>query len=60
MESIKPTRSELIRLKKNIKLAKGGHRLLKKKRDGLIMEFFELMKKAKMVRYELQKRYKAT
>jgi V/A-type H+/Na+-transporting ATPase subunit D len=50
---IKPTRSELLKLKIQIKLAKSGHSLLKKKRDGLILEFFELLKEAKSVRSEL-------
>ena len=54
---IKPTRSELIKLKKQIKLAKSGHSLLKKKRDGLILEFFELLKKAKSVRQDLADAY---
>lgn len=55
---IKPTRSELIKLKKRIKLAKSGYNLLKKKRDGLILEFFELLKKAKTIRQELVACYK--
>jgi V/A-type H+-transporting ATPase subunit D len=54
---IKPTRSELIKLKKKIKLAKSGYNLLKKKRDGLILEFFEVMKKAKTLRQELTDEY---
>jgi len=55
---IKPTRSELMKLKKRITLAKSGHNLLKKKRDGLVIEFFEIMKRAKTVRKELTEAYK--
>jgi len=54
---IKPTRSELIKLKKRIKLAKSGYNLLKKKRDGLILDFFEILKKAKTLRQELVQDY---
>ena len=58
--NIKPTRSELIKLNKQIKLAKSGHSLLKKKRDGLILEFFEVLKNAKSVRNMLAKNYTAS
>ncbi len=58
MENIKPTRSELMKLKNRIKLAKSGYNLLKKKRDGLILEFFEILKRAKTVRQELTEIYK--
>ena len=57
-QDIKPTRSELLKLKKQIKLAKSGYSLLKKKRDGLILEFFEILKKAKTLREELVNEYK--
>ena len=57
-QDIKPTRSELLKLKKQIKLAKSGYNLLKKKRDGLILEFFEVLKKAKTLRQDLVDEYK--
>lgn len=56
-ESIKPTRSELMKLKNRIKLATSGYNLLKKKRDGLILEFFEILKRAKSVRQGLTEEY---
>ncbi|MDW7733370.1 MAG: V-type ATP synthase subunit D [Methanolobus sp.] len=56
-KDVKPTRSELIELKKKIKLSQSGHKLLKMKRDGLILEFFEILSKAKDVRTELDAAY---
>jgi V/A-type H+-transporting ATPase subunit D len=56
-DNIKPTRSELLDLKKKIALSQSGHKLLKMKRDGLILEFFEIMEKAKNARSELMKSY---
>ncbi len=40
---IKPTRSELIKLKGRIKQTKNGYKLLKMKRDGLFHEFRQLL-----------------
>ena len=40
---IKPTRSELIKLKGRIKQTKNGYKLLKMKRDGLFHEFRTLL-----------------
>ena len=40
---IKPTRSELINLKRRIKQTKNGYNLLKMKRDGLFFEFRQLL-----------------
>jgi len=58
VQDVKPTRSELLRIKKQIKLAKSGYSLLKRKRDGLILEFFEILKKAKTLRQELVAEYR--
>lgn len=58
MTDIKPNRSELIKLKRRIKLAKSGYNLLKKKRDGLILAFFEILKEAKTLRLDLVAEYK--
>ena len=53
---VKPTRMELIETKRKIKL-KSGYKLLKMKRDGLIMEFFELLPKVKDLRSQLSVLY---
>ena len=47
---ITPTRSVLLDLKRRIKLSQSGHKILKMKRDGLIIEFFEVMEKARQMR----------
>ncbi len=53
MQQFKPTRMELLRTKKRINLAKKGHKLLKQKRDVLIMEFFSVLKDVKQLRKKM-------
>jgi len=48
-KEVKPTRSELLQIKKKIKLTQSGHKILKMKRDGLILEFFKILEQAKEV-----------
>lgn len=50
---VKPTRSELIATKRKITLSRSGHKLLKMKRDGLIMEFFKILPQVKDMRGKL-------
>lgn len=47
---ITPTRSVALDLKKRIKLSQSGHKILKMKRDGLILEFFDILEKAREMR----------
>lgn len=57
LRDIKPTRSELIGLKRRIKLSERGYKILKMKRDGLIIEFFKVLEVAKTTRSELNRNY---
>ncbi len=49
-QEITPTRSVLLEVKKKIKLSESGYKIMKMKRDGLIIEFFDIMEQAKEMR----------
>ncbi len=55
MENIRPTRMELMNTKQRLTLAEKGHHILKQKRDALVLEFFNIVKKASNLRGELDR-----
>jgi len=57
-QEIKPTRTELIAIKRKIALYDRGHKLLKMKRDGLVLEFFNILSKARDIRSKIIADYK--
>src|SRR2546428_13156024 len=54
----KPTRSQLLQLRRTRRMAERGHRLLKLKRDPLIGEFFRELERAKTPRSHLAEKYR--
>ena len=53
-KTINPTRMELTRLKGRIKTAKRGHKLLKDKRDELMKQFMEVVRKNRALRRRVE------
>jgi len=54
---VKPTRSELLAIKRKIVVSRKGHKILKMKMEGLILNFFEIMESAKEMRSRLSAKY---
>jgi len=59
LKEIKPTRSALLRLNRRVLLAERGHRLLKEKRDVLVIEFFSIFEDQKYLRRKINEDLKA-
>ena len=58
LQNVKPTRMELLKLRRRVKLADKGHRLLKEKRDALISEFMVVIKEYKDARNKVEENLK--
>ena len=56
-EDVKPTRKNLMQIEDRIELSERGHDTLEKKRDGLIMEFMDILDQAQDVREDLESDY---
>ena len=54
--NVNATRMALLTLKKKIKSAKRGHKLLKDKQDGLMQKFMEIIREAKKMREEVEEK----
>jgi len=54
---IQPTRSELLEVNRKITLTVNGHKILKLKRDGLVLEFFRILEESKDIRGEIAELY---
>jgi V/A-type H+-transporting ATPase subunit D len=58
LPNIKPTRMELLKLKKRVKLADKGYELLREKRDALISELMAVIREYKDVRNKVEENLK--
>ena len=56
-KDVKPTRKELMQIDDRIDLSERGHNTLEKKRDGLIMEFMDILDQAQDVRGGMEDAY---
>jgi len=56
-QQIKPNRMELLKLRKRLKIARRGHKLLKDKQDKLIQELLTLIKEDRRLRSEAEEEF---
>jgi V/A-type H+/Na+-transporting ATPase subunit D len=58
LEGVKPTRMELLSIRKKLTLAEKGHNLLEQKRDSLVERFFSVIDKRNDISKELDDLFK--
>ncbi len=54
LEGVKPTRMELLGVRKRKELAEKGHKLLSEKRDALVSNFFKIIEEREKMRKEME------
>ena len=52
--NVNPTRMQMTKLKKQLQIARRGHKMLKDKRDELMRQFIELVKETKQLREKVE------
>lgn len=57
---VNPNRMELLRLKRQLVTARRGHKLLKDKRDELMRQFLDIIRKNKVLRERVEEKLEAT
>ncbi|HID26005.1 MAG TPA: V-type ATP synthase subunit D [Thermoplasmata archaeon] len=58
IETAKPTRMELLNIRRRLSLAEKGYKLLEDKRDALVEKFFDSIKKRDVLRKEIDELFK--
>ena len=58
IEGVKPTRMQLLEIRRKRKLAENGHKLLSEKRDALIAEFFKIIDVRNTLRKKVEEELK--
>ncbi|MHC1567728.1 MAG: V-type ATP synthase subunit D [Candidatus Syntropharchaeia archaeon] len=59
IEGVSPTRMELLKLSRRVKLADKGHQLLREKRDALISEFLDIVGEVRDVRKNTEEKLRS-
>ena len=59
IRGIRPTRIELLKIRKRIVVAEKGHELLQEKLDTMVLEFFRLLEKRESMRREAEAAFAA-